>query len=127
MSPRHFCSVGDKGRMEGKIYLLTEMRWVEERGVDIVGRRSFMAGRYFMAAFFCRYEKQRTIMRTGHSPMFAYLLMSGSVFLNIELKSQDDEKKKFVKTAAVLQKGSLFGVRMEQLIVEMVVMKVLCM
>ena len=49
-------------------------------------------------------------MRTGHSPMFAYLLMSGSVFVNIEMKSQDDEKKKFVRTAAVLQRGSLFGV-----------------
>jgi len=43
--------------------------------------------------------------------MFAYLLMSGSVFVNIEMKSQDNEEKKFVKTAAVLQKGSLFGVR----------------
>ena len=56
------------------------------------------------------YEKQRTIMRTGHTPLFAYLLMSGSVFVNIEMKSQDDKKKKFVRTAAVLQRGSLFGV-----------------
>ena len=42
--------------------------------------------------------------------MFAYLLMSGSVFVNIEEKNKEEAEKTFVRTAAVLQRGSLFGV-----------------
>ena len=57
----------------------------------------------------CRYEKQRILIRSGHRPIFAYLLMSGSVFVNIEEKNKTNGKK-FIRTAAVLEKGSLFGV-----------------
>ena len=58
------------------------------------------------------YEKQRILIRSGHTSVFAYLLMSGSVFVNIEEKNKTNGKK-YIRTAAVLGRGSLFGVSSE--------------
>ena len=58
------------------------------------------------------YEKQRILIRSGHTSVFAYLLMSGQMFVNIEEKNKTNGKK-YIRTAAVLGRGSLFGVSSE--------------
>ena len=50
------------------------------------------------------------LIRTGHLSQYTYLLFSGSVFVNIEEKDPTNGKK-YYRTAAVLGKGTVFGVR----------------
>ena len=69
--------------------------------------RKFPPIRYFTDP--CRYEKQRVLIRTGHLSQFTYLLFSGSVFVNIE-ENDSENGKKYYRTAAVLGKGTVFGV-----------------
>ena len=49
------------------------------------------------------------LIRTGHLSQFTYLLFSGSVFVNIE-ENDLENGKKYYRTAAVLGKGTVFGV-----------------
>ena len=66
----------------------------------------------FVVVLLHSYEKQRILIRSGHTSVFAYLLMSGSVFVNIEEKNKTNGKK-YIRMAAVLGRGSLFGVSSE--------------
>ena len=53
------------------------------------------------------------LIRTGHLSQYTYLLFSGSIFVNIE-ESDPTNGKKYYRTAAVLGKGTVFGVSLKQ-------------
>lgn len=56
----------------------------------------------------CSVNAKRIILRKGHPGVCFYFIFSGSTFVNVEDRNNNDEL--FTKTAAILHRGESFGV-----------------
>ena len=63
----------------------------------------------FLFPYLYSVDERQVILKAGHPSYFSYLLISGSVFVNI-IDEDPNTGKKCYRTTRVLQEGALFGV-----------------
>ena len=57
----------------------------------------------------CSVNERQVILKAGHPSYFSYLIISGSVFVNVEDEDPSNGKKCY-RTTKILHEGALFGV-----------------